>query len=55
MNRVNAAIALVFALAIVAGWFLGKVSNDAFMGLAGGAIVYFFPKATTPPTLPPGK
>lgn len=45
MNRVNASIAILMALALIVGWFLGKLSNDAFMLTAGAAIMYFFPKA----------
>ena len=48
MNRINAAIGILFALALTAGFFLGKVEEQAFIGLAAICIGFFFPK-TTPP------
>jgi peroxiredoxin len=53
MNRVNSIIAILLTGAVIAGYFLKMISNDAFMGLAGGAVVYFFPKAQTPTTPSP--
>jgi hypothetical protein len=47
MNRVNATISIIFALAIVIGFFIKVISPEAFMGLAGACIVFFFPKSET--------
>jgi len=44
MNRVQAFIGIVFALALTAGFFIGKVDEQAFIGLAALCIGFFFPK-----------
>ncbi len=48
MNRVNSFIGLIFALALVAGFFLKLITADAFLVIAGVAIGYFFPKNDKP-------
>lgn len=35
-------IASLFATAITIGWLYGRLSDDAFMGVAGIAIGFFF-------------
>ena len=44
MNRVNSVISILFALAITVGFFMGKIDDSTFMGIAGMAIVFFYPK-----------
>lgn len=46
MNRVNSTIGLIFAVSICAGFFLGKVNEQAFEILAGVCIGFFFPKGS---------
>ena len=48
MNRVNSFIGLVFAVALVIGFFADKITADAFLVIAGVAIGYFFPKNDKP-------
>jgi hypothetical protein len=45
MNRVNAFIAIAFTVAVIAGFLLNTISTDAFIGIAGLCIGYFFPKS----------
>jgi uncharacterized membrane protein YbaN (DUF454 family) len=45
MNRVNAAIGIMFAISVCVGFFLKLIPAEAFIGLAGACIVFFFPKA----------
>jgi uncharacterized membrane protein len=48
MNRVNSFIGLIFALALVIGFFCKLITADAFLVIAGVAIGYFFPKNDKP-------
>jgi hypothetical protein len=48
MNRVNAWIAVLFASALIAGFFMTKIDEQAFIGIAGLCIGYFFQKNDTP-------
>ena len=48
MNRVNSFIGVGFAIAIMVGFLVGKITTEAFMVIAGVAIGYFFPKGNTP-------
>jgi len=52
MNRVNTAIGLIFAVAIVVGFFMKSIDSQAFLAVAGVCIGFFFPKQsdTTLPT-----
>lgn len=42
MTRVRAAIAIAFTLVICIGFMLNIISTDAFMGVAGMAIMWWF-------------
>ena len=44
VNRVNAFIVIVFALALTAGFFIGKVEQQTYVALAAVCIGFFFPK-----------
>lgn len=45
-SLVRGIIAIVFALAVTAGFFLDKTPPEAFFALAGSAITYYFTKQT---------
>ena len=51
MNRVNSWIAIIFAVAVIAGFFMKLVDSQAFLGLAGMGIGFFFQKGDSP-TIP---
>ena len=44
MNRVNSIIGIMFAVSLIVGFFCDKINPEAFIGLAGACIVFFFPK-----------
>ena len=52
MNRVNSWIAVLFAVALIAGFFMTKIDSPAFIGIAGLCIGYFFKTNDTPTNLP---
>jgi uncharacterized membrane protein len=49
MNRVNSAIGIIFAVALVVGFFMKLIDSQAFLAVAGVCIGFFFPKPETTP------
>jgi hypothetical protein len=45
MNRVNAAIGIMFAASLCIGFFLKMITQEAFIPLAALSIGFFFPKS----------
>lgn len=48
-------VTVVFTLAVIAGFFLGRIPSDAFFPVAANVIAYWFAgqRAPTPPVEPP--
>jgi len=45
--QVRAALALMFAVAITAGFFMDKITQESFMALATMAIAWYYSKRDT--------
>jgi hypothetical protein len=46
-DTIPAVLSYMFSLAIIAGYFLGKIGTEAFMTVAGMAAQYFFSSTQT--------
>ena len=47
-KTVRPLVTLAFASAITAGWLLGRLSDDAFLGVASMAIAFWFQRREEP-------
>jgi len=46
-------VTLAFSGAMIAGWLMGRLSDDAFLGIAGMVIGFWYQQRSMKPVEPP--